>query len=122
MSPSKTLCQADLMQFIGTECYYRHPLFSRYVYTDGVQYVAETGGAYWLIEAVFSWQTEPKVKNQEFQLWVLTVDEATQSAVLTASNGNRKQMVRQEIEFTDFPLPEIKLYLHHNVLMLTSEY
>ena len=38
------LTHSDLEQFIGTENYYQHPL--GLLYTDGVQYMAEKGGAH----------------------------------------------------------------------------
>lgn len=45
------LTQSDLARFTGTTRYYQHWL-RRFVYTDGVYYVAETGGAHWLIDAM----------------------------------------------------------------------
>ena len=115
-----TLKQSDLLAFTGIAQWFRHPLFRRYTYTEGVQYMAEHGGAYWLIDAIFSWQTAPKVKAEPFQSWTLTVKE--DHAVLTATDGNDRQIARQDIEFTDFPLPEITLYFTDHVLLLPSEY
>jgi hypothetical protein len=40
-----TLTQDALHQFTGSEHWYRHPLVRTVTYTDGVQYVAENGGA-----------------------------------------------------------------------------
>ncbi|MFZ4768472.1 MAG: DUF6876 family protein, partial [Roseimicrobium sp.] len=45
----KTLTQADLSQFTGTEQWYRHGLARNVLYTEGAQHVAESGGAYWLL-------------------------------------------------------------------------
>jgi hypothetical protein len=50
------------------------------------------------------------------------------AAVLTCTDGNEKQLVRQEIPSTDFPLNSISLYAAQDeslgglVVMLTSEY
>ena len=115
-----TLQTNNLLQFTGTEQWYYHPLFKKYRYTDGVRYVAQEGGAYWLIEAIFSWQLKSEVKAEPFQSWTLTVKD--NRAVLTATDGNNNLIAKQEIEFTDFPLPEIKFYLTDNVLLLPSEY
>ena len=49
MEQIKTLTEADLMQFIGTENYWRHWL--GFNYTDGVKYLAEKGEAYWQLSA-----------------------------------------------------------------------
>lgn len=53
---SPTLRASDLAQFTGSECWYRHPLYPSITYTDAAQYVAEAGGAYWLLDAIVSHQ------------------------------------------------------------------
>jgi len=120
----RVLREIDLGYFTGTEEWHRHP--SGLLYTDGVKYVAENGGAYWLIDAVASYQGEPALaltELQEFQLWELAVDRERNSAVLTCrADTGRKPVVRQEIEYTDFPLDEIKLYVECGVLLLPSEH
>jgi len=35
--------------------------------------------------------------------------------------GDGKRVYAQEIPFTDFPLPEIKLYFTNNTILLPSE-
>lgn len=47
-----TLTTADLRQFNGSENWYRHSLNRDILYTDGAQYVAEAGGAYWLLDEI----------------------------------------------------------------------
>jgi len=117
---TKTLTQESLGQFSGTEVWYRHPLFSKFTYTEGVKYVADTGGAYWLIDLIFSTQYEPRVKAEHFQHWTLKVQDS--SGTVTATDGNGHEIYKQEIEFTDFPLPEIQFYFTDNVLLLPGEY
>lgn len=117
------LTQADLAQFTGTENYYQHSL-RRFVYTDGVQHVAETGGAYWLVDAIASYQpkllTDPML--QQFQHWILEVDLDNQKAQLICQRDNDDVVLTQDIEFTDFPLAQIRFYVVAGVLMLPSEY
>jgi hypothetical protein len=63
--------------------------------------------------------------NEPFQVWILRfIDKANgNDALLICEDGNNKELARQNIEYTDFPLPEgITLYLDGGVLMLTSEY
>jgi hypothetical protein len=84
----KTLTANDLRQFTGTELWYRHSLNRNVLYTDGVRYVADKGGAYWLIDEIALAQCyQPKVMKQEFQLWKLTVSEDS-AALLTCGDGN----------------------------------
>ncbi len=116
-----TLKKSDLNNFYGTEKWYRHPLFRKFTYTDGVQYVAEHGGAVWLVTDIFAYQGEEKIKDQPFQVWILKVSE-DQTGVLIAEDGNKKKIFRHELHFTDFPLDEITLWFTDNVLMLPTEY
>jgi hypothetical protein len=39
-----------LAGFMGTEQWYRHPIVKNTLYTDGIKYVAQKAGAYWLID------------------------------------------------------------------------
>lgn len=106
----------ELEQFTGTENYYKHPL-SKCVYTDGVKYLADQAGAYWLIDAIFSYRrTEP------FQVWKLMVIEDTSALLTMQEDSDRPILVSQNIEYTDFPEPEITIYLIDGVLLLPSEY
>jgi uncharacterized protein DUF6876 len=44
------------------------------------------------------------------------------TATLTCDDGNGTVVYRQELGYTDFPLPEITLYFTDNVILLPSEY
>ena len=70
----------DLAGFFGTEQWTRMPTLCKHfvVLTDGALYVAEHGGengqsAYWLIDAIASYQGEPAFRRQDFQVWTLRV-------------------------------------------------
>ena len=88
--------QAELRQFCGTENWYRHPLNPRLVYTDGVQYLAEKAGAYWLIDVVASVQhTEPQLARHSFQSWKLTVDTEKATGLVECTDGNNTPLYSQ---------------------------
>ena len=110
----------------GTDHYWRaFPENDKFLFTDGVKLMAEVCEAFWLITAVFSWQRESKVRDESFQVWILRFNnkEKGDDAFLICEDGNNRELARQEISYTDFPLPEgIKMYLDSGVLMLTSEY
>lgn len=112
-----------LAQFRGTDQWYRHTL--GLLYTDGVEYLAEKAGAYWLIDLVASVQgTFFRSLHRDlwrFQAWELKVNDFNR-AVIVCTDGNGRQLYSQDIPFTDFPLDEIKLYCTDNVLLLPSEY
>ena len=44
------------------------------------------------------------------------------TATLVCEDGNGHAVYRKEIEFTDFPLPEVSLYFTNNTILLPSEY
>ena len=122
--------EQQLQQFTGTESYYKH--FLGFHFTDGVKFLADEAQAYWLIDAIGSYQR--KLQSYDFQLWLLVVGKDHEfikpkpgkDAVLTCwkdtPNAGIKPLVRQEIILTDFPLKTIKLYLENKVLLLPSEH
>lgn len=118
-----TITKADLAHFTGSETFYRHSLMRSVTYTEGVQFLAEKAGAYWLVDKVATLQLEPEVRREEFQVWKLWLDRSDNSkATLVCEDGNDKVVYRETIDFTDFPLDEITLYFVNNVIMLPSEY
>lgn len=116
-----TLTADDLRQFTGTEHWYRHPLMRRVLYTDGVKYLAEQAGAYWLIDIIAFAQIDLAVKSVDFQAWTLTVHE-DRSATLTCTDGNGQSLLRQSIPFTDFPLTEVTVWVEDRTILLPSEH
>jgi hypothetical protein len=117
----KTLSKADLAHFTGSEQWFRHGLARNILYTEGAQYVAEHGGAYWLIDEIAFNQAEPAVAIVKFQFWRLDVA-ADQTATLTCQDGNDNVVFTKLIEFTDFPLDQIRFYFTDNTILLPSEY
>jgi hypothetical protein len=122
MTNAKTLCEADLMQFTGSEHWYRHALNRAVVFTDGAKHVADAGGAYWLLDEIaLSQRYEKAISAGEFQCWKLTVHN-DQTATLLCDDGNGRGVFSKHIEYTDFPLPEITLYFTNQTILLPSEY
>lgn len=110
------------------------------VYTPGVQQMAETADAHWLIDAIGSYVlTEPALHPdiEPFQVWKIEPD-GRGGAVLTMKNTDHHaapERCRQVIPWTDFPLHDEEgaakpfvLWLGANgpgeppTLMLPSEY
>ena len=104
--------------------YYQHRPFRNFYYTDGVKYIAEQGQAYWLLDAIASYQPDPRVKNdpmlQEIQFWKLRCED--NSGTLICERDSDDVVLTQKIPYTDFPLSEIHFYFQQGVLMLSSEY
>jgi hypothetical protein len=122
MTKTQTLNKADLQQFTGSEHWYRYALNGNVLYTDGAQYVADTAGAYWLLDEIALIQPyDKRVAAEEFQVWKLAV-RPDQTATLTCGDGNGNTVYTKQITYTDFPLDEITLYFTNNVIHLPSEY
>ena len=122
-----TELQAQLALFTGSETFARHILVPRVVMTEGVMFLAKAAAAFWLIDAIASYQCDKRVLAEAFQVWRLKVDPAARNGVLTMTDGNSpEQIVTQSLDYTDFPLEVITLWLvddnRHQVLMLPSEY
>ena len=113
---------AELPNFYGTQNYHRWSiLFKTMVLSDGAHFIAEECGAYWLMDAIGSYL--PKYRAEGFAEATLKVKKG--KATLVIDDGNGKKLATQKIEFTDFPLDEIKFYVVRGeqwVIMLPSEY
>lgn len=113
--------ESQLALFTGTEKYYR--ISRSHLLTDGTNYVAETAGAFWMMDAVASHLSEIGTVD-----WfvLVRVAVANSSAVMRYEDGNGKLYAEQAIPYTDFPMQNFVLYAcwdgEHWVLMLPSEY
>lgn len=112
-----------LTQFTGTEHYHRtHPGL---LATDGAKYLADQAAAYWLLDII--WSVPPNVAD-EFAVLELSLEQGSRRAVVLIHDGREPHTTyhRQDVAWTDFPLPHIKLYLQQNgrerVVMLPGEY
>lgn len=114
------MCPSELMQFTGTENWYRHQIVRSILYTDGARYVAQNGGAYWLLDEIALSQHKPEIAAEAFQVWTLTVDD--HRGTLICEDGNKNQVFAKAIPFTDFPLDAITLWLTDRTILLPSEY
>jgi hypothetical protein len=65
---SKQLDPLALAQFAGgTEHWHRHGLARSVCFTDGVKYVADQAGAYWLVDIIaIAQKLDAKVRHEEF--------------------------------------------------------
>jgi hypothetical protein len=115
------ITRSALAQFTGSETVYRHSLNRNVLYTVGVQYLAEHAGAYWLIDEIaIAQRYQPHVMREDFQCWTLVVTNS--KATLSCEDGNGNIAFVKQIDFTDFPLPEIQLWVEGNVILLPSEH
>jgi hypothetical protein len=65
--------QKELKHFHGTEEYHKHlfPGKSPILLTDGCKFIRDVCKAYWLFDAILSYQAEPVLSSIKFQIWEL---------------------------------------------------
>lgn len=107
---------STLAQFTGTEKWTRwSALFPKMVLTEGAKYVAENAGAagaYWLMDAIASYQPELQKKDalRNAQFWELTVRPDKSAVLECLEDVGIPPAITQNIDYTDFDLPKIRLY------------
>lgn len=131
-----TINQTELAYFHGTEQYHKSNMFSgdRLIHTDGVQYVAENGGAYWLLDLIASHYGSVAqwcVNCGGFATITLRKNKSGNGARVRVGDGNGNEKTLQMVPFTDFPFDELgnnefKMFIQNDgsrlVMMLPSEY
>jgi hypothetical protein len=100
---TKTYSRAEFSQFTGSENWYRHSLVRSILFTDGAKYVADSTGAYWLLDEIaLAQQAERAIAAEEFQVWKLTVT-ADQTGILTCEDGNDRAVFNKRSNSPIFP-------------------
>jgi len=114
--------RALLAQCYGSAEFYRH--WSGLIYTEGIQTMAEACRAYWLIDLIASHQG-PIIRHPglaDFQLWEITARPDHTATVTCRADSDRPAVVQQELEYTDFPLDTLTIYVEGVTILLPSEH
>ena len=110
----------NLAHHTGSERFYRHQLNRNVVYTEGAAYVADTVGAYWLLDMIVANQFDAKFQAHDLQIWTLRVRGT--AATIEVSNGDEEIFHTEPTTLTDFPEPGITLWFTNSTILLPSEY
>jgi hypothetical protein len=112
-----------MRQFTGTERYWKHlyPSHSPLLLSDGCRYVRDELECHWLFDNILIYQNDTRLKGVNFQTWELHQSRKDLSWLLTCKDSNLKPLISQVIEFSDFKLDYIKLYVISGVALLPSE-
>jgi hypothetical protein len=117
----------ELAHYTGSEHFYRYS--EHLVVTDGVRYLIDNGCA-WLIDIIASVRGLLAFETEDFEAWTLTVDLEAHTAKVIATDGDKGDgpvtLYGQDIEYTDCPVKELKLYVsrqgNRKTVMLNTEY
>lgn len=103
-----------LSNFYGTENYHLLSPLAKLVglvTTDGVAWLAKNAGCFWLIDEIAAKQPDFKKDKylRDIQFWTLKVTGTAASLICERDEG--KVAYTKEIPYTDFPLPEIRIWV-----------
>lgn len=127
----------DLAQFTGTNAWYQLSPLYRHVGTDGVVFLADAAGCYWLLDMIASHLTSMDAMIYESQAFFRKSPEGEGGRFTLEGYKNDSTdeladdpivLASQDVSYTDFPLDEIEIrvsaYDHENeryVFFLPSE-
>lgn len=115
----------ELKYFHGTDEYHKHlfPGRSPILLTDGCKFIRDECNAYWLFDAILSYQQSLERKGINFQVWELKhlMKDLTWQLTCREDTG-KKPVIAQSIEYSDFPLDYIKIWVIDKIALLPSEY
>lgn len=130
----KSLSEMDLAQFTGSDIRYRHGLNRRVHFTEGVKYLADQAGAWWLVDQIAIYQGSRKLVAAQtrddrlkwLQFWRLEVSEDSRGILSCVADSGEKPVIRENLRYTDFPLSQIDIWVGYDgmswVLYLPSEH
>ena len=118
MKTNTKLSNADLMQFTGGTQRYRTWANKNVIFTEGVEYLARTAEAFWLIDCITSYfgtrlmrgamQQDERLKSLQF--WRLEVHDDRSATVTARADTGVEPFVTQQIGFTDGPLDSVDIW------------
>jgi hypothetical protein len=112
----------NLSQFHGSEVFFRH--LTGAVYSEGVRFVAQMCGAFWLIDEVLFGQMDRRVRAnprlREIQFWRLSVVGSEATLTCREDDGEPPAYTKQ-IPYTDFPEGDFDLWFENRTLYLPQE-
>ena len=122
METSAVDFKENLGEFMGSFQYHTHRIGKLCLdLTDGCNYVRNEAQAYWLFDAILSHQITNMISKHEFQVWRLK-QQKNKTWKLSCEDGNRKVLIVQDIEYSDFPIQEITIWMINGVALLPTEY
>ena len=111
-----------LAGFIGTSTYHLHEIGGlKLRLTDGCDFVRRECNAFWLFDAIVSYQNTREVKQNYYQVWRLK-KQKNGTWLLSCEDGHFNVILKQLIEYSDFPLRKFTVWIVNGVAILPGEY
>lgn len=109
-----------LDSFSGTEAYHKLSI-APIKCTDGIAWMAQNAKAFWLVDAIGSYQGDNRIKDLRMQFWHLKV-EGKKGILWCEEDMNMPHLIEQKFSYTDFPEGDWIFYVVEDVLLLPAEY
>jgi hypothetical protein len=92
----------------GVNQYHFKAPFPRFLYSDGLQFLAQNASCYWLLDAIASYQPQCQAHDElrSYQRWTLEpiTDKPGQALLACRADGDSEAPIfAQKISSTDFP-------------------
>ena len=121
---------------VGTSRYHRPRYGSDMLYTDGVEHLAETCGAHWLVDLIASHQPSIRFERPDhryFQVWRLRLTSSSEGSRAwlaecwsdTPDDLGSLLLAQQLIPYSDFPSelsPYTGVWVEGSIILLSAEH
>ena len=117
-----------LVGFTGSETFLRYsPLFPNVVITEGVIWLAENAQCYWLLDVIASHLPAVQRAGETFAVVMIERTSGSGATVAIVDDIPANTIYADQlIEYTDFPLAVLKMYVGYDsenwTVMLIDEY
>lgn len=95
----------NLNQFTGSASFTRYNMFTKDVASEGVMYLAEEMGAYWLLDSLTACFINLKEKHDFLVIKLKPIHSHGMQILL--EDGNENLWYTHEVEFTDFNFSKV---------------
>lgn len=122
----------SLKNYMGGEKFCRYGQ-TKIIYTMGVQEITEKSQSNWFLDIIYSYQSA--LRKEEFQVWKLEREYSftTENGIKTVlarkdvfnvvcEDGNDNVLIKQRIEFSDFPFDEFTVWFQNETIYLPCEH
>jgi len=102
---------------------YLYPGKSPIQISDACKFLLDNCDSSFLFDEIIKAQDLKILKGAKFQVWVLRRSKKDLSWILSCQqNSDKKLLIRQIVEFRNFPIEEITIWLIDKVALLPSEH
>lgn len=109
------------MKLNKTSQYHLLSIKSKSIYlSEGCMQLKDHQKCSWIFELILTWQSHPKIKRLDHQVWKIKKLHHLQYCIACYDNADRPQLVKK-VNIEDFPLKKLEILLKDQVALLPVE-